>query len=134
MPENTNIKILADVSIFSYKIPNSKKKIKNINHNTLAKIKENEINFNDFNSYIENLACALLHEACHNKLYVESMYENKNPHTAAGGYSGEMYCLTRQIECLKRLGAPWDLILNYIDYYEYDWWSEPGNLKRIKKH
>ena len=92
------------------------------------------INFTDFNSYIENLACALLHEACHNKLYVESMYENKNPYTAAGGYSGEMYCLTRQIECLKSLGAPWDLILNYIDYYDYDWWSEPGKLKRIKKH
>lgn len=92
------------------------------------------INFYDFHSYIENLCCAIFHEACHNKLYVESVYENKEPNVAAGGYSGEMYCLTRQIESLKRLGAPWDLILNYIDYYDYDWWSEPGKLKRIKKH
>lgn len=92
------------------------------------------INFDDFNSYIENLSCALLHEACHNKLYTESLYENKEPHDAASGYSAEMYCLTRQIESLKKLGAPWDLIQNYIDYYDYDWWSKPNKLKRIKKH
>ena len=92
------------------------------------------INFDDFNYSVENIACALLHEACHNKLYVDAIYENREPHEAASGYSAEMYCLTRQIECLKRISDDKKLLDIYLKYFDYDWWSNPNKLSRIKKY
>lgn len=91
---------------------------------------------NEYDScvYIENLAAALLHEACHNKLYREALDFNKNPDEYSSGYSAEMYCLTREIECLKKLDAPEAIKQHYIGYYDIKWWEEDNQTKYTRKH
>ena len=79
-------------------------------------------------------AAALLHEACHAKLYKDALIEGKNPEEAYSGYSAEMYCLTRQIECMKKLNAH-DLYIRYfIEYYDINWWEESNEVKLKRKH
>ena len=92
------------------------------------------INFDDFDLSIYNIACALLHEACHNKLYRDAEINGDKPEVDCHGYSAEMYCLTRQIECLKNIGAPVDLIQSYIEYYDINGWDESNDIKYVKKH
>lgn len=84
--------------------------------------------------YMENLAAALLHEACHNKLYREALDFNENPDRYSSGYSAEMYCLTREIECMKKIDAPDVLIQHYIGYYDIKWWEEDNQVKYTRKH
>ena len=82
---------------------------------------------------VENMCGALLHEACHSKLYKDALYDNVNPDEACSGYSAEMYCLTREIECMKNVGASDELIQKYISFYDKRWW-ERDNTKRMSKH
>lgn len=79
------------------------------------------------------LSSGLVHEACHNKLYKE-VNGKGNPETMCHGYDAEMYCLERQIECLKTLGAPNEMIEIYKGFYDTKWWEDPNEIKYTKKH
>ncbi len=79
-------------------------------------------------------AAALLHEACHAKLYKDAVIEGKNPEKECSGYHAEMYCLTRQIECMKKLETPALYIQHYIEYYDINWWDESNEIKLKRKH
>ena len=78
-------------------------------------------------------ASALLHEACHAKLYKDASIEGKNPEEECSGYSAEMYCLTRQIECMKKLNAHDLYIRHFIDYYDISWVGRKQRSKIKKK-
>ena len=91
------------------------------------------ISNSDLNAPVYDLSSGLLHEACHSKLYKDAKENKKNPEVECHGYSAEMYCLTRQIECLKKLGAPKDVIQHYISYYDYKWWDSSNEIKFTKK-
>lgn len=79
------------------------------------------------------LSSSLVHEACHSKLYKE--FNGKgNPETICHGYGAEMYCLENQIECLKKLGAPDEVIELYNSFYNTKWWDESNEIKYTKKH
>lgn len=82
----------------------------------------------EYDESIENMCGALLHEACHNKLYKDALIDGKNPDVECSGYNAEMYCLTREIECMKNVGADEELIQKYISFYGTEWWKE-DNLK-----
>ena len=45
-----------------------------------------------------------------------------------------MYCLTRQIECMKKLNAHDLYIRQFIDYYDINWWDESNEIKLTRKH
>ena len=72
-------------------------------------------------------ASQILHESYHGKLYNDAIEEEKNPIEAYQGYEAEMYCLTKQIECLKKLEAPNYLIEYAISFYGQNWWDRPLN-------
>ena len=92
------------------------------------------INNSDFNSSIYNICGALVHEACHNKIYRENIFNAENHESGCSGYSAEMYCLTRQVECLKKIGAHEKLIQRYIYYYDVEWWKDVNKVGCLKKH
>lgn len=84
-------------------------------------------------------AAALVHEAYHGKLFKDAIDEGKNPNKEYCGYSAEMFCLTKQIECLKKIEAREEDILYAIDHYDKEWWTDTSNefnlvdvLKKIK--
>ena len=43
---------------------------------------------------------------------------------ACSGYSAEMYCLTKQIECMKLIGACEEDLDWAISCYDKRWWEE----------
>ena len=45
-----------------------------------------------------------------------------------------MYCLTREIESMKAVGADEKLIQKYISFYGTDWWNENEKVKLELKH
>lgn len=84
-------------------------------------------------------AAALVHEAYHGKLFKDAISEGKNPNEEYCGYHAEMFCLTKQIECLKKIGAREEDILYAIDCYDKKWWVNTSSefdlvsvLKKIK--
>lgn len=84
-------------------------------------------------------AAALVHEAFHGKLFVDALEEGRNPNDEYCGYSAEMYCLTKQIECLKKIEALEEDILYAIEQYDKKWWTDTTEefdlincLKKIK--
>ena len=83
---------------------------------------------------IENMCGALLHEACHNKLYKDALVNGKNPSEECYGYSAEMYCLTREIECMKNVGAQEYEIQKYIEFYDIKWWIDESVLQKELKY
>ena len=46
---------------------------------------------------------------------------------ACTGYSAEMYCLTKQIECMKKIGAREDDIIYAIEHYDKKWWKDSSD-------
>lgn len=78
------------------------------------------------------LCSDLVHEACHINLYKEADGK-ENPETTYHGYDAEMYCLERQIECLKTLGAPNDMIEAYNSFYGTKWWDKTNDIKYTRK-
>ena len=92
------------------------------------------INNSDLNSSIYELSSGLLHEAYHSKLYKDAKVSKKNPEVECHGYSAEMYCLTKEIECLKKIGAPDDVIQYYTSCYDTKWWEKPNEVKYSKKY
>lgn len=72
-------------------------------------------------------AAALVHEAYHGKLFSDAMRDGKNPSREYCGYSAEMYCLTKQIECLKKIGARENDILYAIEHYDKKWWKDSSD-------
>lgn len=96
----------------------------------IAAFVNNAISKGDLKVY----ASALLHEACHAKLYKDASLEGENPEEECSGYSAEMYCLTRQIECMKKLNAHDLYIRHFIDYYDINWWEESNEVKLTRKH
>ena len=92
------------------------------------------LNKTEHDGSVENMCGALLHEACHGKLYNEALFDEKNPDIECSGYSAEMYCLTREIECMKAVGADEELIQYYIQFYDIKWWKEPEKNELKLKH
>lgn len=76
-------------------------------------------------------ASQILHEAYHSKLYNNAILENRNPIYAYSGYEAEMYCLTKQIECLRQIQSPKYLLEYAISFYGKNWWDKP--IKKCKK-
>lgn len=90
------------------------------------------INTTSLNSGIIWHASQILHEAYHSKLYNDALEDGKNPIEVYRGYEAEMYCLTKQIECLKQIQAP-KLILEYAcSFYGKNWWDK-SKVKNIKR-
>lgn len=83
---------------------------------------------------IKVFASTLLHEACHAKLYKEAPLEGKNPEKESSGYHAEMYCLTKQIECMKKLRTLDLHIRHFIEYYDKNWWDESNEIILRRKH
>lgn len=83
----------------------------------------------EYDGSIENMCGALVHEACHNKLYKDALINGLNPDEECSGYNAEMYCLTREIECMKNVGADENLIQKYISFYGTEWWKEDEKVK-----
>ena len=77
-------------------------------------------------------AGVLVHEAYHSKLFNDAIMDDKNPFEEYSGYSAEMFCLTKQIECLKRIDANKDDILYAIEYYDKKWWKDSEDVKKFK--
>ena len=92
------------------------------------------MNMHEYNASVENMCGALLHEACHGKLYKDALYEGKNPDKECSGYEAEMYCLTREITCLRNIGAPDELIQGYVSYYGFKWWEDDPRANKLLKH
>lgn len=90
------------------------------------------MNDDELSISLVELSSVLVHEACHSKLYKE-VNGKGNPETMCHGYNAEMYCLERQIECLKTLGAPNEMIEMYKGFYDTNWWEEPNEIKYTKK-
>lgn len=91
------------------------------------------MNDDELSISLVELSSGLVHEACHSKLYKE-VNGKGNPEVMCHGYDAEMYCLERQIECLKTLGAPDEMIELYSGLYDAKWWDEPNEIKYTKKH
>lgn len=84
-------------------------------------------------------AAALVHEAYHGKLFNDALEEGRNPSREYCGYSAEMYCLTKQVMCLKKIEAREEDILYAIEHYDKQWWKDTNDefnlvdcLKKIK--
>ena len=77
-------------------------------------------------------AAALVHEAYHSKLFSDAVIENKNPFDMYRGYSAEMYCLTKQIMCLKKINARESDILCAIEFYDKKWWKDKSDNKKLE--
>lgn len=77
-------------------------------------------------------AGVLLHEAYHSKLFNDAIMDEKNPFEEYRGYSAEMFCLTKQIECLKRIDANKDDILLAIEHYDKKWWKDDEDANNFK--
>ncbi len=88
----------------------------------------------EYDYSVENMCGALVHEACHNKLYKDALIDGLNPDEECCGYNAEMYCLTREIESMKAVGASEKLIQKYISFYGTDWWNENEKVKLELKH
>ena len=69
-------------------------------------------------------AAALVHEAYHGKLFQDAIRDGKNPNKEYSGRNAEMYCLTIQIECLKKIGASKKDIDWAISFYDKEWWKD----------
>ena len=69
-------------------------------------------------------AAVLVHEAYHSKLFSDAILDDKNPFEEYRGYSAEMFCLTKQIECMKKIGANQNDILYAIEFYDKKWWKD----------
>lgn len=91
------------------------------------------MNDDELSISLVELSSGLVHEAYHSKLYKE-VNGKGNPETMFHGYDAEMYCLERQIECLKTLGAPDEMIEQYNSLYDTKWRDEPNEIKYTKKH
>ena len=92
------------------------------------------INKKTYTHNLEWYACGLVHEAYHSKQYHDALLDGEDPMKACTGYSAEMYCLTRQIECMKKLNAHDLYIRHFIDYYDINWWEESNEVKLTRKH
>ena len=77
-------------------------------------------------------AAALVHEAYHSKLFSDAIEDDKNPFDEYRGYSAEMYCLTKQVECLKKIEAEKNDILYAIEFYDKKWWKDSDDDKKLK--
>ena len=79
-------------------------------------------------------AAVIVHEACHGKLYNDAVMDNKNSFEECTGYSAEMFCLTKQIECLKKIEARHEDILYAIEHYDMNWWNtKEKKLEKTRK-
>ena len=78
-------------------------------------------------------AGALVHEAYHAKLFNDAIIDDKNPFDEYRGYSAEMYCLTKQIMCLKKINAREADILYAIEHYDKKWWKDSKEDKIVLK-
>ena len=88
------------------------------------------INRKTYTHNIEWYACGLVHEAYHSRQYHEALLDGEDPMKASTGYSAEMYCLTKQIECMKRIGASEEDIDWAISCYDQKWWE--GYTSEVK--
>ena len=79
-------------------------------------------------------ASAILHDAYHGELFKNAVSDGIDPISEYSGYVAEMYCLTKQIECMKRIGAPRHEILHAINCYGKEWWVHDKSevSKKIK--
>ena len=93
-----------------------------------------KINKKTYTHNIEWYACGLVHEAYHSKQYREALLDGKDPMKACTGYSAEMYCLTKQIECMKRIGASQEDLDWAINCYDQKWWEESNEIILRRKH
>ena len=91
------------------------------------------MNYGDGISSVEDICGSLVHEACHNKVYVENIFNVDNLEKGCCGYSPEMYCLTKQVDCLRKVGADDELLNKYIYYYDVEWWKEANNVNILEK-
>ena len=90
------------------------------------------ISTTSLNSSIVWHASQILYEAYHSKLYNDALEEDRNPIEAYCGYEAEMYCLTKQIECLKQIQAPKYLLEYAISFYGKNWWDESIKTKKYQ--
>jgi hypothetical protein len=82
------------------------------------------INKKTYTHNLEWYACGLVHEAYHSKQYHDALLDGEDPMKACSGYSAEMYCLTKQIECMKLIGASEEDLAWAISCYDKRWWEE----------
>ncbi|MDE5539527.1 MAG: hypothetical protein K2J20_03470 [Bacilli bacterium] len=82
------------------------------------------------NSNIFWYASCILHDATHSLLYFNAEMEGKNGREIYQGHDAEMYCLTKQIETLKKIGAPVDIIEYAESLYDNNWYDASLSARR----
>ena len=75
-------------------------------------------------------ASCILHDATHSLLYFHAENNGRDGVEAYQGYEAEMYCLTKQIETLKKLGAPRETIEYATSLYDSKWYE----ISEKKRH
>lgn len=92
--------------------------------NGLQEVPTAFINKKTYTHNLEWYACGIVHEAYHSKLYHDAILDGIDPIPEYSGYHAEMYCLTKQIQCMRRIGASKEDIDWAIECYDRRWWEE----------
>lgn len=74
-------------------------------------------------------ASCIVHEAHHSKLYFTALEEGRDGIKEYAGHIAEMYCLTKQIETLKKIGAPREIIEYATTLYDSKWYEIPASKR-----
>lgn len=82
------------------------------------------------NSDIFWYASCILHDATHSLLYFDAEKNGQDGIAAYQGHDAEMYCLTKQIETLKKLEAPKSLIEYAESLYNHNWYDLPISKRK----
>ena len=81
------------------------------------------------NSDIFWYASCILHDATHSFLFFTAKEKGEDAFAAYQGHDAEMYCLTAQIELLKRINAPSYLIEYAEGLYDNKWYEVPESKR-----
>ena len=74
-------------------------------------------------------ASCIVHEAHHSKLYFTALEEGRDGIKEYAGHIAEMYCLTKQIETLKKIGSPREIIEYATTLYDSKWYEIPASKR-----
>lgn len=91
------------------------------------------VNEKTYKHNIEWYASGIVHEGYHGKLFQDAILDDEDPIQVYSGYEAEMYCLTKQIESMRRLGACKKDIEWAVSCYDKRWWEEKPKKRRKRK-
>ena len=81
----------------------------------------NELSNSDTHWY----ASCILHDAMHSFLYFDALKKGQNGLEVFQGHDAEMFCLDKQIETLKNIGASKELLKYAESLHDSKWYEVP---------